>query len=94
MRLPLLLLSFCLAGCDSPSLAFASAPAARVAVEGSEFTVSWRGERAEAIRTSREFRPSRSGTEAKARRAIRIATGCRVKVIEGDVSIQLAKLDC
>lgn len=93
MRLPpLLLLSFCLAGCDPPSLAFAGATAVGVAVEGSDFTVRWRGERA-AIRTSREFRPSRSGTEAKARRAITNATGCRVKEIDGEASIQLAMLD-
>ena len=89
-----LLLPICLAACDSPSLAFTGAPAARVSVGGSEFTVRRRGDQVEAVRTSREVLPSRSGTEAKARRAIEIATGCGVKEIGGDVSMQLARLDC
>lgn len=92
--LPVLFLPICLAACDSPSLAFAGAPATRVSVGGSEFTVRRRGDRVEAVRTSREVFPSRSGTEAKARRAIAIATGCAVKAIGGDVSMQLARLDC
>lgn len=92
--LPVLFLPLCLAACDSPSLAFAGAPATRVSVGGSDFSVRRRGDRAEAIRTSREAFPSRSGTQAKARRAIGIATGCRIKEIGGDASIQLARLDC
>lgn len=92
--LPVLLLLLCLAGCDSPSLAFAGAPAARVSVQGSEFTVRWRGERAEAARTSREFFPSRSRTRAKARRAIEVVTGCAVRKIRGDVAVQIARLEC
>ena len=92
--LTVLILPICLAACDSPSLAFIGASTERVSVGGSEFTVRRRGERAEAVRTSREILPSRSGTQAKARQAIEIATGCGVKEIGGDVSIQLARLDC
>ncbi|MBJ3764224.1 hypothetical protein ILP92_15860 [Maribius pontilimi] len=83
-----------LAACDSPSLRFRDAPATRVSVDGSVFSVRVKGERAESLRLSRERRPRVGATLARAEAAIGQASGCQVKRIDGDQAIQRATLDC
>ncbi|WP_157937655.1 hypothetical protein [Oceaniglobus roseus] len=85
-----------LAGCDSPSVAFSGVPAQRITVGPSTFSVRVRGERAESLRVSREFRPSESAVLARAAQAIEQASGCAIARggLEGDQAIQRAKLDC
>ncbi|WP_241523929.1 hypothetical protein [Oceaniglobus indicus] len=84
------------AGCDSPSPAFSGVPATSVTVDGSTFSVRVRGDRAEALRTSREFRPAESVVMARAAKAIEQASGCAITKagLSGDQAIQRARLDC
>ncbi|RVT82167.1 hypothetical protein DXV76_16965 [Rhodobacteraceae bacterium CCMM004] len=91
----LAILALAAAGCDSPSPDFMGAPATRVEVAGSTFSVRARDGRAEAIRVSREWRPGRSETLERGGEAIRRATGCELAgPPEGDQAIVTAVLIC
>ncbi|MBK5934548.1 hypothetical protein C8N32_104146 [Rhodovulum imhoffii] len=82
-----------LAGCDSPGPFFAPAPATRVTVDGSEFSVRRRNEKAQAIRLNRE---RRDGVMRRAHEAIEIATGCIVVpgTLRGDPALVRATVYC
>lgn len=72
------------------------APATRVSVDGTEFTVRQLGDEVEVIRTSMEYGPRKSEVLTKAVLAIQHATGCRVDPdgFDGDHNIILARVYC
>ena len=94
MRL-VLLLAFALAGCDAAGPGFRGAEAVTRSVDGSRFTLRFRGDLVETVRTSPEWLPR---FEDVARRAARAAEaerpGCRTAWVEGDPSMQLLGLSC
>jgi len=83
-------------GCDSPSLAFQGTPAQQITVGPTTFSVRIKGDRAEAMRTSREWRPSESAVLTRAEQAIRQASGCEIATngLSGDQAIIRARLKC
>jgi len=93
-----LVLIFCalLFGCDSPSLAFQGTPAQQITVGPSTFSVRVKGDAAEAMRISREWRPSESAVLERAEVAIRQASGCGIarNGLTGDQAIIRARLEC
>ncbi|WP_226782085.1 YgdI/YgdR family lipoprotein [Oceaniglobus trochenteri] len=98
-QLAALALSVCalaLAGCDSPSIAFQGVPAQSVTVGPSTFSVRVRGDRAEAMRVSRERWPAKPDILARGEEAIRRASGCGIAKngLSGDQAIVRARLDC
>lgn len=92
----LMLLCLSAAACDSPSMAFSGVPAQSITIGPSTFSVRVKGDRAEAVRVSRELRPSKSAILARSAVAIERASGCRIKGggPDGDQAVQRAKLDC
>ncbi len=85
-----------LAGCDSPSPAFARLPAHRVTVDGSIFAVRHTHFDAEAIRLSVEGSTTRGGTVFKGAKAMILVSGCAVvpETLKGDENLVYADLDC
>jgi len=85
-----------LSACDSPSPAMMGIPQQRIVVDGAEFSVRVRGERAEAIRTNPMPLPSIGAIVARAETAMERASGCRVltDTLRGDQSVMRADLDC
>lgn len=85
-----------LAACDSPAPAMLGADATHLSIDGVEFTVRIRGDRAEAIRTNMMPNPSIGSVYPRALRAMEQASGCRVveDSLRGDVAVMRAGLDC
>ena len=69
-------------------------PSSQQKVGGMAFTVRHHGTEAEAIRTSRHWRPDTETVARNARTAIEAATGCKVKRLDGDAAILTARLTC
>jgi hypothetical protein len=91
-----LLAALALAACDSPSPAMMGQDAVRVTVDGAEFSVRRRGNRAEAIRTNMMTFPSIGAIVHRAEQAIEEATGCDVVTdsLRGDQAVMRADLVC
>ena len=93
MRAPVLLCLILMA-CDSPSLAMRNVAAQRVQVDGFAFAVRVRGDRAEAIRTSRNWLPRERAVFDAATEAVERVSGCAVRSVDGDQAIVTARLRC
>ncbi|MCC1490993.1 hypothetical protein [Cognatishimia sp. F0-27] len=84
-----------LAGCDTAGPGFRSAEPVTRVVEGSRFTLRFRGDLVEAIRTSPEMLPRfedvarKAGLAAQAERP-----GCVTDWVEGDPAVVLLGLSC
>ncbi len=85
-----------LVSCDAPSPDMRGAITRKVIVEGSEFTVHRKGDRAEAIRTNFEYGRKARGIMARGHAAIETATGCRIVQgsYSGDPAMMKARLNC
>jgi len=85
-----------LAACDSPAPAMMGAEATRVSIDGADFTIRIRGDRAEAIRTNMMPNPWIGSVYPRALQAMEQASGCRVieDSLRGDVAVMRADLDC
>jgi len=85
-----------LSACDSPSLAFQGQPATQLEMDGFTFSVRQRGDKAEAMRINRVWRPSETAVLAAAEKAIRLVTGCDIAKngLHGDQAIVQAHLAC
>ena len=96
MRNAVLTLALLLAGCDSPHPEFMGIKPKVITVAGSTFAVRIKGEKAEAIRTSREMVPKIGEIFPKAAAAIEIASGCPVVAnsVKGDAAYVRARIDC
>jgi len=86
---------FC-AGCDVGGVGFQSAPAERIVIDGSHFTVRRLDGHVEVLRTNSEWAVRRTGTAQKMVAAIERTTGCAVAQgsLWGDQVMARAKLDC
>ena len=95
MRRFVLILVF-LGACDSPSIAFRGAVHGTAEAGGSRFGIHVKGDRVEAYRVSREWRPRLDEVRARAVTAIEEMTGCAVRPgsVDGDVAIIRARLHC
>jgi hypothetical protein len=84
-----------LAGCDAAGPGFRGAEAVTREVAGSRFTLRFRGDLVEAVRTSPEWLPDfaviarRAAFLAEAERA-----GCKTAWVEGDPAMLLLGLSC
>ncbi len=96
MRNAVLTLALLLAACDSPHPEFMGIRPKVITIAGSTFAVRIRGEKAEAIRTSREMVPKIGEIFPKAAAAIEIASGCPVVAnsMKGDAAYMRARIDC
>ncbi len=96
MRYMMLAITLLMAGCDSPHPEFMGIKPRVVTVAGSTFSVRIRGEKAEAIRTSREMVPKIGDIFPKAVAAIEIASGCSVlqRSVKGDSAYVRAQIVC
>ncbi|MDA7425114.1 hypothetical protein [Thalassococcus lentus] len=88
-------LAFALLGCDAAGSGFRGVEPVTRHVDGSRFTLRFRGDLVEAIRTSPEMLPK---FEAVARKAARAAeaerAGCETAWVEGDPAMMLLGLAC
>ncbi|QRF67964.1 hypothetical protein [Ponticoccus alexandrii] len=94
MRLVSLLLCFGLAACDAAGPGFRGAEKVVRRVEGSAFTLRFRGDMVEAIRTSPEVFPLFQSVARKAAIAAQMETGCHADWIQGDPAMVLIGLAC
>lgn len=85
-----------LTGCGTPHPAFFDSEKHVVEVEGSRFVIYEKHEAVEVYRTSFEYLPPLERVFARARVAIRQATGCKVVEgsLKGDHALMRALLDC
>ena len=95
MRRFVLILVF-LGACDSPSIAFRDGVHGTAEAGGSRFGIHVKGDRVEAYRVSREWRPRLDEVRVRAVTAIEGLTGCAVKPgsVDGDQAIIRARLRC
>lgn len=93
MRLVIPLL-FLLAACNTAGPHFRGLPATTVTVDGSTFDVRVNDRLAEAIRTNPEYAPRFGPIRARARKAMEMVSGCRVKEVRGDQAQATGILDC
>ncbi|MEL6452402.1 MAG: hypothetical protein AAFQ19_14190 [Pseudomonadota bacterium] len=93
MRLlvPLLIL---LAACNTAGPHFRGLPATTVTIDGSTFDVRVNTGLAEAIRTNPQYAPRFGPVRDRARRAIEMVSGCKVKEMRGDQAQATGILDC
>ncbi|MGI3185288.1 hypothetical protein [Nioella aestuarii] len=96
MKKTVLLLILLLAACDSPAPAMMGADATRVTIDGVDFTIRIRGDRAEAIRTNMMPNPSIGSIYPRALQAMEGVSDCSVieGSLRGDVAVMRADLDC
>lgn len=82
--------------CSGPGVQMSGVPGRKITVQGSDFTVYIRGERAQAVRTGFEFPARISDIFPKAAIAIEQISGCSVRAsgMSGDAALIRAKLDC
>lgn len=83
-------------GCGTPHPAFFDSDKHVVEIEGSRFVIYEKHEAVEVYRTSFEYLPPLARIHARARVAIRQATGCNVVEgsLKGDQALMRALLDC
>lgn len=83
-----------LSGCDAPGPEFAGLPAQRLLVGQSVFDVRLKGDIAQAIRLNSEWAPRPEAVWPRAFIAIEEASGCKVRRMEGDQVVIIARLAC
>lgn len=95
-RLLSMLVLLILVGCDTPHPSFFGAQKSVVTVEGSRFSIYRKGDWVEVYRTSFEHIPPVERTKARAKVAIRQATGCGIhdSTLDGDQALMRVRLDC
>ena len=91
---PCVLLLLGLVGCASAGPGFYGAEKRVREVEGSRFTLRFRGPLVEATRTSPEWLPRFEDVARKAGIAAQIETGCRAEWVEGDPAMMWIGLSC
>ncbi|WP_139168476.1 hypothetical protein [Mameliella alba] len=91
---PCVLLLLGLVGCASAGPGFYGAEKHMRSVEGSRFSLRFRGPLVEATRTSPEWLPRFEEIARKAGIAAQIETGCRAKWVEGDPAMMWIGLSC
>lgn len=94
MRLVSLLLCLGLAACDAAGPGFRGADKVVRRIEGSTFTLRFRGDMVEAIRTSPEAFPRFQSVARKAALAAQAESGCRADWVQGDPAMMLIGLSC
>lgn len=94
--LALVCVFFGVVACDSPHPRTRGFEVAKVTVEGSDFSVRWNGDVAEAIRTNYASRSEHGRILLRAVVAIEQATGCEVdqNSVKGDPALIAARIDC
>lgn len=95
-RLELISFVCIVVACSGPGVQMTGVQGQKVTVQGSDFTVYIRGERAQAVRTGFEFPARISDIFPKAAIAIEQVSGCSVRPsgMSGDAALIRAKLDC
>ncbi|SDX89553.1 hypothetical protein [Citreimonas salinaria] len=94
MLWPLMLFAT-LSACDAAGPGFRGGEAVTREVEGSRFTLRFRGPLAEAVRTSPEWLPAFDATARRAALAAQAERpGCRVAWVQGDPAMMLVGLAC
>ncbi|SEQ12825.1 hypothetical protein [Thalassovita taeanensis] len=83
-----------LVGCNTPGPAFQGAPVSQVALGGSVFDVRVKGNRAQAIRVNRQYAPRVGPIGVRAGLAIELVSGCKVRRLDGDQAVLVARLSC
>ena len=83
-----------LAACDMAGPGFRGLDKVERACEGSRFTMRFRGDMVEAIRTSPEMLPRFEAVARKAGLLAQVETGCRAAWVEGDPAMMLIGLSC
>ena len=91
-----LVLLAALAACSSPGVRYLGVEPVVVQVEGWRIDVYSDGERAQAIRMTPELYAKAADMKARGRRAVEIATGCRLdgRTVKADTNVLNAKLIC
>lgn len=89
-----LLLLLGLAACDMAGPGFSGAPKVVRQIDGSTFTLRFRPNMVEAIRTSPEAFPRFQPIARKAAIAAQMETGCHADWVQGDPSMMLIGLAC
>lgn len=84
------------AGCSAATWEFRGIAAHRIVVDGSEFAVRVKGDRAEAVRVTAELKPYTQVIFARAAVAMEMASGCIVRAgsLSGDPAVVTARLIC
>lgn len=83
-----------LSGCDAPGPEFAGLPAQRLVVGQSVFDVRLKGDTAQAIRLNSQWAPRPESVWPRALIAIEEASGCKLRRMEGDQVVIIARLAC
>lgn len=83
-----------LSACNSPHPHFRGIAPTTLTVDGSTFDIRVRNNLAEAIRTNAQYAPRLGPIEPRARSAIEMVSGCRVKEMRGDQAQLTGILDC
>lgn len=85
-----------LGGCASHHPQTRGFDAAKITIEGSDFSVRWNGDVAEAIRTNYAPRRDHGRILLRAVVAIEQTTGCEVDqtTVKGDPALAVARIDC
>lgn len=84
----------CLAACNTAGPHFRGLPATTVSVDGSTFDVRVNGRLAEALRTNVQYAPRFGPIRERARTAMEMVSGCKVKEVRGDQALATGILDC
>ena len=84
-----------LVACDSAGPAFRGAEPVKAEIDGSRFTLRFRGDMVEAVRTSPEWNPRFETVAEKAARAAEAQRpGCVTDWVDGDPAMLLLGLKC
>ena len=95
MRFSLVYLAIlCLACCNTAGPHFRGLPATTVTLDGSTFDIRGNGRLAEAIRTNVQYAPRFGPVRTRAKKAMELVSGCRVKEVRGDQAQVTGILDC
>ncbi|MBV2359744.1 hypothetical protein KUH32_08155 [Thalassococcus sp. CAU 1522] len=94
MRVPAVFCALLLMSCDAAGPGFRGADKVVREVDGSRFTLRFRGNLVEAIRTSPEFLPRFPDVARKAAIAADTATGCKTAWVVGDPAMMTIGQSC
>ncbi len=83
-----------LLGCNTPGPDFRDIRPVRISVGKSTFDVRVDGTRAQAIRLTPEWAPRLAAVAPRGVAAIEAVSGCKVRKLDGDQAVLLARLDC
>jgi hypothetical protein len=93
-RLIALLCVSLLVACDTPSPGFRGIDPVRITIGKSTFDVRVKENRAEAVRLNAEWAPRMEAVAPRAVAAIEKVSGCKVRKLDGDQALILARLKC